>query len=666
MFGLAQKSWFFNSAPGDPRVYQASDFAQYFGKVLSTGLLHVNEVPGLNVKAGGADLRTYVEPGSAIMEGYAYENTANEYLSHSLPEVSLDRIDRVVLRLDKKNANRYIKLFVREGEPASSPVPPTLQRDSLVWELSLAQVRIRANTSTISPTDVFDERLDRTVAGLTFSLISKPSMADIQTGGYAVVATAEGQTDFEIPLSSFDKVGDGLTVYVGGKKAEYSSYEVIYPRTVRFNVGVSIGTKVEFEIIRGVLKLADDYVVNAGEVGMVDAGGYYESENVEGALQKIGLTLFKPRPPIYGIEIDETNSNPTTAVSYIEDAKNLSITKGSDWDNYFPFNRIKPCLINTLSNQFITYLNPDNYAQKKDGTPVDISSVTGSDVFIEIPQIWWNIRRVGYRIQIRVCSQKIDDTWVAMAHQKGDILIPKLYLGAYRAHNDSYNRLRSISGKLIVNSANLSSVDAMASARNNNCDLSNYYERYVLPNILYLIRYKTRLQNQLGGAVKTDSASTGATNMYGLYTEVNPNSGLRAKFLGLEDVGGDGFDNVNLTGPLPEFLVGISLKENPVSGPSIQIATDEYLSGLTSKNYNAKDIVYGDINYADAVVGDNHLFLFPTSVQGSSSTYYPAPLIKAITLTGAAGIMSTGRRFRGTPSTTHQYRISYRPLVSIN
>lgn len=302
MFGLAQKSWFFNSAPGDPRVYQASDFAQYFGKVLSTGLLHVNEVPGLNVKTGGTDLRTYVEPGSAIMEGYAYENTANEYLSHSLPEVSLDRIDRVVLRLDKKNANRYIKLFVREGEPSSSPVPPTLQRDSLVWELSLAQVRIRANTSTINPSDVFDERLDRTVAGLTFSLISKPSMADIQTGGYAVVAITEGQTDFEIPLSSFDKVGDGLTVYVSGKKAEYSSYEVIYPRTVRFNVGLPIGTKVEFEIIRGVLKLADDYVVNAGEVGMVDAGGYYESENVEGALQKIGSALFSPKRKYTGLK----------------------------------------------------------------------------------------------------------------------------------------------------------------------------------------------------------------------------------------------------------------------------------------------------------------------------------------------------------------------------
>jgi len=124
---LAEKSWFFNSAPGDPRVYQASDFAQYFGKVLSTGLLHINEVPGLQVKASGTDLRTFVEPGGAIMEGYAYENTDNVYLTHNLPEVSLDRIDRVVLRLDKKNANRHIKLFVREGVPATVPVPPTLR-----------------------------------------------------------------------------------------------------------------------------------------------------------------------------------------------------------------------------------------------------------------------------------------------------------------------------------------------------------------------------------------------------------------------------------------------------------------------------------------------------------------------------------------------------------
>lgn len=666
MFYLAQKSWFFNSAIGDSRIYQASDFAHYFGKVLSTGLLHNDEVPGLLVKADGTDLRTYAEAGSAIMEGYAYENTDIEYLTHSLPEVNLDRIDRIVLRLDKKNANRYIKLFVIEGEPGQNPTPPALQRDSLVWELSLAQVRIRANTSTINSTDVLDERMDRAVCGLVYSLISKPAPADIQKGGYAVTATVEGQTDFEIPLMSFDIVGDGLTVFVGGEKAPYSSYELVYPRNVKFSVGKPIGTLVEFDIIRGRVLLEDDYVVTAGSVGIVDAGGHYESGNVEGVLQKIGQKLFKPRPPIYGIEIDEANSNPESAVTYIEDAIDLNINNPTEWNNYFPFNKIKPCVISTITNQFVTYLNPDNYSQREDGTAIDISSITGSDVFVEIPRIWWNIKKVGYKLQVRISSEKIDDDWVALAHQKGNTSLPKTYFGAFRAHKDGYDRFRSISNQVIESSSTTASELAHSFATNNNCSIINYYERYVLPNILYLIRYKTRHQKLLGGAVKTDNARTGATNLFGLYTDVSTSASNRAKFLGMEDVGGSSFDATTLVGPLPEFMAGITYVYNGGDMSVIQLATQNYTDLGSYKSYEAKGIILPtSIVYPSYVKGDNHLFLFPTTARGSSSSNYPFPIEQSY-LTGADGVGSISRRIVGGASFNGQYRIVYRPNVPIN
>lgn len=163
---------FFNSAAGDPRTYQASDFAEYFASVLSTGLLHENLTPQLAVKASGTDLRTYVEPGEAIMKGHLYQNTENLYLTHSTANATMDRIDRVVLRLDERNEARFIKLFVVEGTPSTTPQAPALTRNSSVYELSLAQVRIRANTSTINPADVTDERLNSNVAGLVHSLIS--------------------------------------------------------------------------------------------------------------------------------------------------------------------------------------------------------------------------------------------------------------------------------------------------------------------------------------------------------------------------------------------------------------------------------------------------------------------------------------------------------------
>jgi len=172
---MAEIYKFFNSAPGDARTYQAADFADYFGDVLSSGLLHTDEIPGLMVKCEGNDLRTYVEPGKAIIKGYSYENTTNLYLTHELPDATRNRIDRIVLRLDKQNQNRFIKLFIKTGTAATNPVAPTLQRDELIHELSLAQILVKANTSSLLPTDLTDERLNENLCGLVHSLITVPT-----------------------------------------------------------------------------------------------------------------------------------------------------------------------------------------------------------------------------------------------------------------------------------------------------------------------------------------------------------------------------------------------------------------------------------------------------------------------------------------------------------
>ena len=167
-----EKFWFFNSAPGDPRVYQAQDFANYFGLVLTSGILAVNNQMGLQVEADGTDMRVYVEPGKAIIKGNAYENTANEYLTVDLPEATENRIDRIVLRHDLTNANRHIKVFVKRG---TASAPPDLQRDNFVYEISLAQVLLEANTSTIDPLNITDERMDENLAGIVHSMITVPT-----------------------------------------------------------------------------------------------------------------------------------------------------------------------------------------------------------------------------------------------------------------------------------------------------------------------------------------------------------------------------------------------------------------------------------------------------------------------------------------------------------
>ncbi|QKS71899.1 hypothetical protein FLK61_35110 [Paenalkalicoccus suaedae] len=173
--GEAIRSLFFNGAPGDRRRYQARDFAEYFGTVLSAGLLHTDEEPGLEVAVVTGELRTTIGPGKALIKGYLGQSTTEVTLEHGLPEPDLDRIDRIVIRLDLRNQSRFIELDILQGTSAEEPTPPTLTRDNVIYELSLAQVFVERDTSQLQPTNLLDERLDEDVCGITHSLITVPT-----------------------------------------------------------------------------------------------------------------------------------------------------------------------------------------------------------------------------------------------------------------------------------------------------------------------------------------------------------------------------------------------------------------------------------------------------------------------------------------------------------
>lgn len=168
---MAERSLFFNAleiSPGEfDRWYDAQDFALYFGSLLSNGLLHTKESTGMRVTVVEGTLTTAVSVGKSLIKGHLHEVEASpKILTHSIPEPNLDRIDRVVLRYDGRMSGREILLHVIEGNPSENPEPPELTRTELVHELSLAQIRVRANTSQLQQSDVYDERLINELCGL--------------------------------------------------------------------------------------------------------------------------------------------------------------------------------------------------------------------------------------------------------------------------------------------------------------------------------------------------------------------------------------------------------------------------------------------------------------------------------------------------------------------
>lgn len=174
---MAERSLFFNSQLIDgeyDREYQAQDFAEYFSSVLSSGFLSIDGDMGLSVKVENGTLNTIVAPGKAIIRGHFYENTSDLTLEHAVPESQGDRIDRIVLRLDLRSGSRFVRLKVKEGVTSVNPQTPELQRDDFIYELGIATVRLRANTSSLESADLIDTRLDDDVGGIVNSLVTVP------------------------------------------------------------------------------------------------------------------------------------------------------------------------------------------------------------------------------------------------------------------------------------------------------------------------------------------------------------------------------------------------------------------------------------------------------------------------------------------------------------
>ena len=162
-----QKSGFFNSSSGD-RVYDATDFAAYFGDLVSNGIFHRNAD---NLRVGvSMGMQALVQPGTGWINGYHCANTAPLDLPIAAADGVNPRIDRVILRWS--NVGRNITLAVLSGTPAPTPMPPNLTRNADIWELGIATVYVVRGALAIEAVNISDTRTHPSVCGLVNSLVT--------------------------------------------------------------------------------------------------------------------------------------------------------------------------------------------------------------------------------------------------------------------------------------------------------------------------------------------------------------------------------------------------------------------------------------------------------------------------------------------------------------
>lgn len=151
------------------RTYNAEDFARYFASFIGSGIFP-NPTTNLQVRANNG-MSVVVSKGKAWINGYFYENTDELSLQLATADGVLNRIDCVVLRLDL--INREMKCAIKTGTAASTPQTPTLQRDSDIYELALADISVKKGATKLTQSDITDQRFNDSLCGIVSGVVDQ-------------------------------------------------------------------------------------------------------------------------------------------------------------------------------------------------------------------------------------------------------------------------------------------------------------------------------------------------------------------------------------------------------------------------------------------------------------------------------------------------------------
>lgn len=194
------KSGFFNSLNHD-RVYDADDINSIFDGIITDGVF--GNIGKRFVVTPGSGMSVNVGTGKARFHQIFVENDADLALQIPQSDVLLNRIDAVVIRVDRTMSGRTGNIVVLKGMPSQSPIAPTLSNDNQIWDMPIAYINVKANANKVNSSDI-----QNLVGRNTTPLITAP-MQTINVESY--VGKMEGQfSDW------FSNIKDNLSTNAAG------------------------------------------------------------------------------------------------------------------------------------------------------------------------------------------------------------------------------------------------------------------------------------------------------------------------------------------------------------------------------------------------------------------------------------------------------------------
>lgn len=151
------------------RAANAETLALYLKTFFTDGIvLHSSTALQVKAKTG---LTVAIQPGTAFVDGRIMYSSAVEEFTLDQSSGVLNRIDRVILRLDY--SNRLMKFLVLKGEEGSEPTAPALTRSADIFDMCLAEVYIGATVTEITQPNISDTRANSNVCGIAGAAITQ-------------------------------------------------------------------------------------------------------------------------------------------------------------------------------------------------------------------------------------------------------------------------------------------------------------------------------------------------------------------------------------------------------------------------------------------------------------------------------------------------------------
>ena len=145
------KSGFFNSLNHD-RMYDADDMNAIFDGIITDGVF--GNIGDKFIVTPSSGMTINIGTGKARLHQIFVENDANLVLQVSQSDVLLNRIDVLVIRVDKTISGRRGDITILKGTPSQNPIAPTLSTDGQIWEMPIANIRVNANVNKITASDI--------------------------------------------------------------------------------------------------------------------------------------------------------------------------------------------------------------------------------------------------------------------------------------------------------------------------------------------------------------------------------------------------------------------------------------------------------------------------------------------------------------------------------